>query len=30
LVDRVEGREPPNFWTVQEGLEAEYAKRLPV
>lgn len=29
LLDRLEGREPDNFWITHEALEAEYAKRLP-
>ena len=29
LVDRLEGREPPSFWVIHEGLEAEYQRRLP-
>jgi uncharacterized protein YndB with AHSA1/START domain len=29
LLERLEGREPPNFWTTHEGLEAEYERRLP-
>lgn len=29
LIDRLEGREPPNFWRAHDGLEAEYDRRLP-
>lgn len=29
LRDRLEGREPRNFWRVHDGLEAEYDRRLP-
>ncbi len=29
LRDRLEGREPGNFWRLHDGLEAEYDRRLP-
>ncbi|WP_454830432.1 SRPBCC family protein [Pseudoxanthomonas wuyuanensis] len=29
LVDRLEGREPRNFWVTHAHLEAEYQRRLP-
>lgn len=29
LIDHLEGRQPRNFWTVHETLEAEYERRLP-
>lgn len=29
LRDRLEGRTPPNFWAIHEGLEEEYDRRLP-
>lgn len=28
LLDRLEGREPHNFWRLHEGLETEYGRRL--
>lgn len=30
LVDRLNGRTPPGFWTTHTRLEAEYAQRIPV
>jgi uncharacterized protein YndB with AHSA1/START domain len=29
LVDRLEGRTPPGFWSTHTRLEAEYDKKLP-
>ena len=29
LVDRLNGRTPPGFWTTHTRLEAEYAQRIP-